>query len=168
MKLDLYIGLTKTLGAVDLSIGYTYYMFPGASDDNTEEVFLGISTELGCGLGLALTYYEDIDQYSGGYFEFEAAKSFELSECIVVDVAAGVAWCDDYELNTEVDGSNMDGFNHWYISAAVPFELKEDVYTDSLHQVRRHCRANLIRILSDDVEGNDDLFYGGVTLSIAF
>ena len=21
----------------------------------------------------------------------------------------------------------MDGFNHWYISAAVPFELKEDV-----------------------------------------
>ena len=34
---------------------------------------------------------------AGGYFEFEAAKSFELSECIVVDVAAGAAWCDDYE-----------------------------------------------------------------------
>ena len=34
---------------------------------NTEEVFFGLSTELGCGLGLALTYYEDIDQYGGGY-----------------------------------------------------------------------------------------------------
>ena len=26
-ELDLYIGLTKTLGAVDLSVGYTYYIF---------------------------------------------------------------------------------------------------------------------------------------------
>ena len=166
-ELDLYIGLTKTLGAVDLSVGYTYYMFPGASDDNTEEVFFGLSTELGCGLGLALTYYEDIDQYGGGYFEFEAAKSFELSESIVVDVAAGVAWCDDYELNTEVDGSNMDGFNHWYISASVPFELKEDV---SLTPYIKYVgtASELDTDFVSDVEGNDDLFYGGVTLSIAF
>ena len=56
--------------------------FPGASDINTEEVFIGISTELACGLGLALTYYEDVDAIDGGYLEFEAAKSFELSECM--------------------------------------------------------------------------------------
>ena len=50
-----------------VSVGYTYYIFPGDSDANTEEVYLGLATELDCGLGLALTYYEDIDQYSGGY-----------------------------------------------------------------------------------------------------
>ncbi len=75
-ELDLYIGLTQTLGAFDVSVGYTYYFFPGDSDANTDEVYLGLATELDCGLGLALTYYEDIDQYSGGYLEFEAAKSF--------------------------------------------------------------------------------------------
>jgi hypothetical protein len=85
----------------------------------------------------------------------------------VVDVAAGVAWCDDYELNTEVDGSNMDGFNHWYISASVPFEIKEDVsLTPYIKYVGTASELDT-DFVSDD-EGNDDLFYGGVTLSIAF
>ena len=66
-ELDLYIGLAQTLGSFDVSVGYTYYFFPGDSDANTDEVYLGLATELDCGLGLALTYYEDIDQYSGGY-----------------------------------------------------------------------------------------------------
>ncbi|MGB2401868.1 MAG: TorF family putative porin [Akkermansiaceae bacterium] len=166
-ELDLYIGLTKTLGAVDLSVGYTYYMFPGDSDANTEEVFLGVSTELDCGLGLALTYYEDIDQISGGYMEFEAAKSFELSESIVVDVAAGAAWCDDYGLNLDVDGSNMDGFNHWYISASLPIEIKEDV---SLTPYIKYVDASsdLDSSLVDAGAESDDHFYAGVSLSVAF
>ena len=165
-ELDLYVGLTKTLGSVDLSVGYTWYAFPGSGEFNTEEVFVGLSTELG-GVGLAFTYYEDIDQITGGYMEFEAAKSFELSECIVVDVAAGAAWCDDYGLNLDVDGSNMDGFNHWYITAAVPFELKEDVtLTPYIKYV--DASSDLDSSLVDAGEVSDDHFYGGVSLSIAF
>ena len=166
-ELDLYIGLTKTLGAVDLSVGYTYYMFPGDSDVNTEEVFLGVSTELESGLGLALTYYEDIDQIGGGYLEFEAAKSFELSECLVVVVAAGAAWCDDYELNSDIDGSAMDGFNHWYVTVAVPFELKEDVtLTPYIKYV--DASSDLDSSLVDAGAESDDHFYAGVSLSVAF
>ena len=91
-------------------------------------------------------------------------RALSYLSAIVVDVAAGVAWCDDYELNTEVDGSNMDGFNHWYISASVPFELKEDV---SLTPYIKYVgtASELDTDFVSDVEGNDDLFYGGVTLS---
>jgi uncharacterized protein (TIGR02001 family) len=166
-ELDLYIGLTKTLGAVDFSVGYTYYIFPGDGGANTEEVYLGVATELDCGLGFALTYYEDIDQISGGYMEFEAAKSFELSECVGLDLAAGAAWCDDYELNADVDGSNMDGFNHWYITAALPITLKEDVtLTPYIKYV--DASSDLDSSLVDDDASSDDHFYGGVSLSIAF
>ncbi|MDG1357164.1 MAG: hypothetical protein P8P36_03120, partial [Akkermansiaceae bacterium] len=94
-ELDLYIGLTKTLGDFDLSVGYTKYMFPGESDINTEEVSVGISTELACGLGLSLTYFEDIDAIDGGYLEFEAAKSVSLTDSLTVDLAAGAAWSYD-------------------------------------------------------------------------
>jgi uncharacterized protein (TIGR02001 family) len=166
-ELDLYIGLAQTLGSFDVSVGYTYYFFPGDSDANTDEVYLGLATELDCGLGLALTYYEDIDQYSGGYLEFEAAKSFTLSECVGLDLAAGAAWCDDYELNADVDGTNMDGFNHWYITAALPIALKEDVtLTPYIKYV--DASSDLDSSLVDAGAESEDHFYGGVTLSIAF
>jgi uncharacterized protein (TIGR02001 family) len=166
-ELDLYIGLTKTLGAVDVSVGYTYYAFPGEGDLNTEEVYLGLSHELSSGVGLSLTYYEDIDQLSGGYMEFEAAKSFTLSECIGLDLAAGAAWCDDYELNVDVDGSNMDGFNHWYITAALPIALKEDVtLTPYIKYV--DAASDLDSSLVDAGADSEDHFYAGVSLAIAF
>ena len=167
-ELDLYIGLTQTLGAFDVSVGYTHYFFPGDGDLNTDEVYLGLATELDCGLGLALTYYEDIDQLSGGYLEFEAAKSFTLSECVGLDLAAGAAWCDDYELNADVDGvSSMDGFNHWYVTAALPIALKEDVtLTPYIKYV--DAASDLDSSLVDAGAESDDHFYAGVSLSIAF
>ena len=78
---------------------------------NTEEVFIGISTELACGLGLALTYYEDVDAIDGGYLEFEAGKSFELTECASLDLAAGAAWSYDYNSETVAAG---DGTMEWF------------------------------------------------------
>ena len=44
-----------------------------------------------------------------------------------LDLAAGAAWCDDYELNAEVDGTNMDGLITGTFSSSFPFALKEDV-----------------------------------------
>ena len=166
-ELDLYIGLTKTLGDFDVSVGYTKYIFPGASDINTEEVFIGISTELACGLGLALTYYEDVDAIDGGYLEFEAGKSIELTECASLDLAAGAAWSYDYNSETVAAGDgSLSGFNHFYLSAALPITLKEDV---TLTPYLKFVGADDdLANSSDASDGNDDLFYGGVSLAIAF
>jgi hypothetical protein len=77
---------------MDVSVGYIYYAFPGTSGLNTHEVYLGVSTELECGLGLPLTYYEDVDVIDGGYLEFEASKSYELCACVSLDLAVAAAW----------------------------------------------------------------------------
>jgi hypothetical protein len=166
-ELDLYFGLTKTLGDYDISVGYTNYIYPGASDANTDEVSVGVSTEFACGLGLALTYIKDLDLVEEGYLEFEAAKSFELSDSIVVDVAAGAAWSFNYSDETaEAGGDSLSGFNHFYISAALPYELKEDV---TLTPYIKFVGADDdFANASEASDGNDDLFYAGVSLSVAF
>ena len=62
-ELDLYIGLTKTLGAVDVSVGYTKYTCSRVQAMiNTEEVFHSVCRPSSLVVsGLALTYYEDVD-----------------------------------------------------------------------------------------------------------
>lgn len=162
-ELDLYIGLTKTLGPVDLSVGYTYYAFPGASGSNTDEVYLGVATEFEYGIGLSLTYYEDIDVIDGGYLELEATKSFELSACVSLDLAVGAAWSFDY--NVDVDGGALDGFNHFYISVATPWEILENM---TLTPYIKFVGAGSDLDNDFDATASDDLFYGGITLSYAF
>jgi len=162
-ELDLYVGLTKTLGPVDVSVGYIGYVFPGDTEVNTSEIYLGVAHELACGVGLSLTYYEDVDEIDGSYLEFGASKSYELSESISIDLGAGAAWSFDY--NNDINGTTLSGFNHWYASVALPWEIKEDViltpyikYTDAASD------------LDSDVDAvnSDDLFIGGITLSVAF
>lgn len=160
---DYYIGLTKTLGKVDVSIGYTYYDFPGSSLPSTEEIYIGLSTELECGLGLSLTYYEDIDAIDGGYLEFEATKSYKLSPCISLDLAVGAAYSFDY--NADVNGGPLDGFNHYFVKLATPWVIRENM---TLTPYIKFVGAGSDLDNDYDTTSSDDLFYGGVTLSYSF
>ncbi len=161
-ELDLYVGLKKTFGKVDLSLGYTYYSFPGTSGLNTQEVYLGVSTELKNGVGLSLTYYEDIDLIDGGYLEFEVSKSYELSPCVSLDLAVGAAWSFGY--NGDVDGTSLHGFNHYYAKVAAPWK----VYGDwTLTPYIKFVGAGNDIANGFDV-ANEDLFLGGITLSYSF
>lgn len=163
-ELDLYIGLTKTLGQFDVSVGYTYYAFPGSvSGSNTDEVYLGVSTELACGLGLSLTYFEDIDVIDGGYLEFEASKSYALSECVSLDLAVGAAWSFDY--NADVDGSALDGFNHYFVSVSAPWAIRDNI---TLTPYVKFVGAGSDLLNDFETGTSDDLFLGGVSLSYTF
>ena len=161
-ELDLYVGLTKTWGKVDISAGYIYYALDGALLSDTQEVYLGVSTELACGLGLSLTYFEDVDTIDGGYLEFAASKSYELSACISLDLAVGAAWSFGY--NTDVDGTSLEGFNHYYAKVALPW----NVYGDwTLTPYAKFVGASN-SIANGFAVANEDLFIGGVTLSYSF
>lgn len=162
-ELDLYIGLTKTIGKVDVSVGYTYYAFPGTSSANTEEVYLGVATELECGLGLSLTYYEDIDVIDGGYLEFEASKSYELSPCVNLDLAVGAAWSFDY--NADVDGGSLDGFNHYYVSVSAPWAIRDNM---TLTPYIKFVGAASDFDNEFGATASEDLFLGGLILSYSF
>ena len=162
-ELDLYAGLTKTLGSIDVSFGYIGYLFPGGNDFNTSELYIGASHELASGVGLSLTYYEDVDEIIGGYLEGEASKSYELSGSVSIDLALGGAWSFDY--NNDINGTTLSGFNHWYASVALPCEIKDGV---ALTPYLKYVGAGSDLNNDFSATASDDLFYGGVTLSVAF
>ena len=162
-ELDLYIGLSKTFGKVDVSVGYTSYIFPGSQSANTDEVYFGLATELENGIGLGLTYYHDTNEIDGGYLEFEATKSYEINPCTTLDLAVGAAWSFDY--NRDVDGVNaLDGFNHYFASVSVSWEFYENA---TLTPYIKYVGAD--SDFANDENGNsDDLFLGGVVLTYSF
>ena len=164
-ELDLYIGLTKTLGPVDVSVGYTSYIFPGAQNGNTDEVYVGVATELDNGLGLGLTYFHDTNAFDAGCLEGEATKSYELSACVSLDLAVGAAWSFGYNNETAAaGGGSLNGFNHYYISVATPWEIRENM---TLTPYIKFVGADID--FGNDENGNsDDLFYAGITLSYSF
>jgi len=165
-ELDLYIGLTKTLGKVDVSIGYTSYIFPGTSEFNTDEVYFGLSTELECGTGLSLTYYHDTNEIDGGYLEGEVSKSYKLSECVSLDLAVGAAWSFGYNRDKKGAGtSDLDGFNHYYASVSTPWAICDNM---TLTPYIKFVGADSDFNNDFSKTASDDLFIGGLTLSYSF
>lgn len=162
-EVDYYISLTKTIGKVDVSLGYTYYDFPGNSGGDTNEIFVGLATEFENGIGLSATFYSDYDTIDGDYLEVVATKSWELCACVSLDLAVGAAWSFDY--NVDVDGSSLDGFNHYYISLAAPWAISEK-FTLTPYIKFVGADNDLLNDLSDG--DSEDLFLGGISLSYSF
>ncbi len=168
-EIDYYIGLSKSFGAIDLSVGYTYYDFAG-SGSYSDEYFIGLATEFKNGIGVSLNFYDDFNGRSGGrdttegeYLELEGTKSWELSPCVNLDVAVGAAWSFSY--NSDVNGGGRDGFNHYYISVATPWSISEKF---TLTPYLKFVGADS-DLASDFRTGrSEDLFYGGVSLSYSF
>ena len=166
-EVDYYISLSKSFGPVDLSIGYTYYNFPDASGTDSREWFVSASTELVYGVGLSVTFYDDYDSSTsdaveGEYLEVVFNKSFEICACASLDLAAGAAFSWNY--NNDVDGTGLDGFSHYYVSAAVPYAVTEK-FTVTPYIKFVGVSDNFANSANGDSE---DILLGGVSLSYSF
>jgi hypothetical protein len=162
-ELDVYAGIGKSWGKFDLSLGYTYYAFPNSIGSDTSEFSFGVATETYYGIGLGLTYFQDVDAISGGYLEFEASKSFELTETVGLDLSAGVAWSFNYSL--DIDGGNLDGYNHFFVKAALPWNFYGDFTVTPYAKYVGVSNEMASDINTGESENN---FFGGVGLSYSF
>ena len=166
-EVDYYVGLSKSFGPVDLSIGYTYYAFPDSTGTDSQEWYVSAATELAYGIGFSATFYDDFDQSSqdtveGEYLEFTFSKSFELCACASLDLEAGIALSFNYQ--NDVDGSGLDGYSHHYVTAAVPYAV-----SDKLTVTPYLKYVGVSDNFANSAEGDsEDLFLGGVSLSYSF
>ncbi|MFK7910651.1 MAG: TorF family putative porin [Akkermansiaceae bacterium] len=169
-ELDLYLELSKSFGSVDVSVGYISYIFPGTQNVNTDEVYVGLSTELESGIGFGLTYYHDTNEIDGGYLEFEVTKSYEINPCVSLDISAGAAWSFGYNRDVTSPGAtgDLDGFNHFFAGLALPWEVRENF---TLTPYIKYIAAD--SDLANDANGagtaiSDDFLVGGISLSYSF
>ncbi len=173
-ELDLYAAASYSVGDLTLELGYIYYYFPDISTaagfSNTQEIYLGASYELPFGLSFGSTWYYDFDELNGWYWDNSIGYSIEFNECLSLDLGAGFAFADGHggqgssKLGV-TPGSTADGFQGWYLSAALPWEFREGVtltpyvkYTDG--------DGGLVTDLYGT--GGQEYLVGGVTLAVGF
>ena len=130
-ELDLYAAVSKELGPVALELGYIHYGFQDAVDAlDTQEVYLAASTEVIWGVTAGATGFYDFDSNNGWYLQPELSKSFELTDCVALNLSSGVGIANGHDAQVSdvvgTDGS-ADGFQGWYVKAELPWEVREGV-----------------------------------------
>jgi len=165
-ELDLFAAVGKSWGQFDLSLGYTYYTFPNSTSSDTSEFSFGVATETYYGIGLGLTYFQDVDALNAGYLEFEASKSFALMDKVGLDLSAGVAWSFNFSPETvAAGGGGLDGYNHFFVKAALPWNFYGDFTVTPYAKYVGVSNDFGSEINTGESENN---FFGGVSLSYSF
>jgi len=170
-ELDLYGGISYNFtDSFAVELGYIYYMFPDTSGAfDTQEVYLGASYDFSFGLSLASTLYYDFDLNDGWYWDTSIGYSFSFNECLSLDLGAGVAFADGHNLQAKLSpnpGATKDGFQGWYLTAALPWEFRDGVtltpyikYTDG--------DSDLLTNVTNISTGEEHVI-AGVSLAVGF
>ena len=149
-ELDLYAFLTTSIGDLDVAVGGTAFFFT-ESDTDTEELGVILGYALGP-IDLGAVYHYDFGT-QGSYFEINAGTSFEITDSLALEFTTGISYGDDY--------FGVSGFNHTYVSLAVPIAL-----TDTLTLTPYIAQSFSIDALED--LGQDDHLYGGAAFTVEF
>ncbi|MDB4781502.1 hypothetical protein OAG28_00065 [Akkermansiaceae bacterium] len=147
-ELNIYAGMSKEFGAVELSLGLIRYDFGNGNDDDTSEIFLGAGTDLG-GLDASAAIYYDVDANDGALWgELSLGKSFDVGGASL-DIAAN--------FGTTLDANGGDNYVTYGLSAALSKELGDNL-TGSIYVAGEITEGHLTD--EDDLVGGISLSYG--------
>jgi hypothetical protein len=169
-QLQTSIGWSRDLGFAELGVGFINYDFKGdpvqgVSNFDTSEFCLSLSKELYEGIRGSVAAFYDIDLADGWYFEGALSKSFDITACAKLDLSAGLSVYQSYS-SPALASLATDGVNHWFVSAALPIQVRDNlVITPNIRYVD---------VTSDNLSGGptlatgDDEFIGGIRASVSF
>ncbi|MDB4429185.1 hypothetical protein N9283_00090 [Akkermansiaceae bacterium] len=147
-ELNIYAGMSKEFGAVELSLGLIRYDFGNGNDGDTSEIFLGAGTDLG-GLDASAAIYYDVDANDGALWgELSLGKSFDVGGASL-DIAAN--------FGTTLDANGGDNYVTYGLSAALSKELGDNL-TGSIYVAGEVTEGHLTD--EDDLVGGISLSYG--------
>jgi hypothetical protein len=150
-ELDLYGSLSYSFGPVDVSAGYIHYFY-FRDDSDAPEVFGTVGTEV---LGVGLELYAGYDfEVEGTYLALTAGYAWDLTDRIGLDFSAGVSYSFEY-YTLEDDWNAVD------VRLGIPFALSDRATLEP------YAAVSLPLDALDEI-GQEDTFYGGVSLSVTF
>jgi len=122
LELDLYAGVTPTLGPVTLDLGVIGYFYPGASDDASELDFVELKAGAkitpveGLTLGGTLFYSPEFTLDGGDSLYAEATAAYTISDAFAVSGGVGNQSVD--ATNYFADGTTFtDSYTTWNVGA---------------------------------------------------
>jgi hypothetical protein len=163
---DITLNYTRSIDKFTFVAGYIYYAFDGAND--TQELYLSASYDTL--LKPTLTVYYDYDEGQGGFVIASIGHSFEAIKGTTLNLGASAS----YNINNKVMGLDEDGdeFSNFYngeLSASLNIPVWKAIsvtpkiaYSFPLS----NDAEDAIESISDD--GDKDIVYGGVNLTLSF
>ena len=146
-ELDIYAGLSTSMGDISLDLGATYYYYPDpVAGEGTLEFGVGFGTSAGP-FDLSLGLYYDID-LEAAYYEVGAATSFDLTDTMAVDVGGAIG---------NADGDTLTALT---FTIGVPITLSDSA------SLSPYVGVNIPLDDFEDVE--DDTIYSGLSLTVGF
>ncbi len=162
LTLDYSFGYDK----FSFDAGYIYYALEGA--DDTQEVYLSVSYDIM--LNPTLTIYYDFDEGEGAFVVASISHDFELPYNSTLSLGASAS----YNINNKVMGYDLSGddFSNFYngeVSASVSFPVWKAITIEPSLAYSfpiSNDAEDAIKAISDD--GDKDILYGGVTITLSF
>jgi hypothetical protein len=163
---DITLNYTRSIDKITLTAGYIYYALNNAND--TQELYLSAGYDTL--LTPTLTLYYDFDEGNGAFLVASISHSFEVSKDIALNLGASAS----YNINNKVMGFDKDGddFSNFYngeVSSSLSIPISKAItltpkiaYSFPLSNDAK----NAIKSISDD--GDKDIFYGGINMTLSF
>ncbi|MCK5451585.1 MAG: hypothetical protein KAI70_07460 [Candidatus Omnitrophica bacterium] len=145
------------LEPLGVSIGYTYYTFPNVDWDSngfdTHEVYVGASYD--CLLQPSFTWYWDVEDGKGSYYQAGIGHTFEFEQGISADLGMTIAYNDE-QWTTASGWSDMNFSGGVSIPVLTYFTVTPSVGYSVI----------LDRDTYGDAQTNE--FYGGLSIGFAY
>lgn len=166
VETDLTLSYSLSIEKLSLEAGYIYYGLDGFKD--TQELYASASYDVL--LSPSLTLYWDFDEGDGAFLVASIGHSFALPHDIALNLGASASVnLENSVMGQDENGDDFSNFYNGEVSASLSIPIMEAVsiepmvaYSFSLS----NDAENAISSLSDG--GDNDVFYGGATLSLSF
>ena len=137
-ELDIYAGLSTSMGDMSVDLGATYYYYPDpTAGEGTLEFGIGLGTSAGP-IDLSLGLYYDID-LEAAYYELGAATSFDLTDTMAVDVGGAIGNADGdtltaltFTIGVPITLSDSASLSP-YVGVNIPLDDYEDDFGDDIY-----------------------------------
>ena len=163
---DLTLSYSFSKDKFNFSAGYIYYALEGAHD--TQELFFSAGYDVL--LNPSLVLYYDYDEGQGAFIIASIDHSFDLGKNIPLDVGASAS----YNINNKVMGVDEDGDDfsdfysgEFYASVTFPVTKAFSIAPKVAYSFPLSNNAKEA-ISSISYDGDKDIFYGGINLTLSF
>ena len=160
-RLELGAGIAYDLGAAEVGVGYRWYHHMGDLSNILEdghEVGLTLASSVGpVNFGLGGYYDFAID---GWYLEAAVNTEIKVNDVFSIVPGANIGYAIDYSWH--IQDFKSDNFTHVGVSVAFPVKLT------SRATLTPYVAANFPLDAIDDRISDDNIIYGGVSLSVKF
>ena len=164
-EIDLTASYGRTIGMVDVGVGYIEYLFPTTETgggEGTREIYISLGMGLPAGFSVALDYYYDFDEVKEYYSVFGLSYAYNISEQLSLEAGASIAYA-----GKEYCADGDAGFYDYNLSLSIGYTITEALSVSAfINYVDSVDDEKLVDV--DDGGPLDVTTYGGVGISYAF